>query len=132
MPALGQKQTLRQARPMFALPAVCSRASGWLLKVPAPFWSKSFRHLGRAVDFAGSGYALHQTIAAARVGRRCRGLCCWRQVRRNDLLWLAEPALAADGGAALFDGDEATVSASTGAVDSAPFIGISECRTDRN
>ena len=63
---------------------------------------------------------------------RCCGPCCWRQVRRNDLLWLAEPALSADSGAALFDGDKATVSTAAATVDSTPFIRISRGRTDRN
>ena len=105
--------------------------SDWLLKVAAPFWSESFLYVGRAVDLAGIGYALHQATAPARVGLRCCGLCCRRQVGRNDLLRLAEPALAADSGAALFDVDKATVSAPAVAVDSTPFVGIGRGRADR-
>ncbi len=113
------------------LPAVLS---DWLLKVATPFGSESFRYRGRAVDFAGISHALHQRVAVAPAGvcLRCCGPCCWRQVRRNDLLWLAEPALSADSGAALFDGDKATVSTAAATVDSTPFIRISRGRTDRN
>jgi len=50
---------------------------------------------------------------------------------RNDLTWLAEPALSADSGAALLDGDEATVSTAPAAFNRTPFIGISRGRTDR-
>jgi len=38
--------------------------SAWLLKVHAPFWSKSFCYLRRAVDFARISHALHQWLFA--------------------------------------------------------------------
>src|SRR5262249_23268392 len=62
---------------------------------------------------------------------RCCGLGGWRQVRRKDLLWLAGPALSADRGAALVDGDEATVGPPAVVIDSTPFIWISKGRPDR-
>ena len=113
--------------------AVLVLLSDWLLKILAPFGFESSCQLGRTIDLAGIGHALHQrsAVAPARVGLRCCGPRCRRQVRRKDLLWLAEPALSADGGAALLDGDKATVSTAAVAVDSAPFIGISRARTGR-
>jgi hypothetical protein len=57
---------------------------------------------------------------------RCRGLCGWRQVRRKDLLWFAGPALSADRGAALLDGDEAAVGPPAVVIDSTLFIWSAE------
>ena len=109
-----------------------SPRSHWLLKVHAPFWPVTFRHLKRTIDLAGISHALHQRVAfaPARVCFRCCGPCCYRQVMRNDLLCLAGPAHSADTGAALLDGDEATVSTAA-ASDSTPFIRISRPCADR-
>src|ERR1700752_373132 len=105
MSALGHKR----------IPSIESRrtpgVSDWLLKVTAPFWPEPLRYIGRAIDLTGLSDALHWSVAAARIGLGSRGFCCWRQVRRNDLLWLAQPALSTNSGAALLDSDEATVGA---------------------
>ena len=50
---------------------------------------------------------------------------------RNDLPGLAGPALSADRGAALFEGDEATIGASAAVIDSTPFIRIGTGRAGR-
>ena len=105
--------------------------SNWLLKVHAPFWPEAFLYIGRTIDLARVGHALHQPIfAAARVCfRRCR-LGCWRQAGRDDLLWLTEPTNPADGCAALIDGDESTVRPAANAVNGTPSIGIGRSNTD--
>ena len=43
---------------------VLAAVSDWLLKVHAPFWSKSFCYFRRAVDFARISHALHQRLFA--------------------------------------------------------------------
>jgi hypothetical protein len=106
-------------------------ASDWFFKVHAPFWSESFRDIGRTVDLAGRRHTIHFSVAPARVCFRCCEFGCWRQVLRNDLLGLAGPALSTDSGAALFDGDEATIGAAAAVIDSTPFIGISTARAGR-
>jgi hypothetical protein len=101
--------------------------------VHAPFWTVAFLYVGRAIDLAGVGHAIHQFVPApARVCfGRCR-LCCWRQARWNDLLWFTDPAHPADACTALLGGDEATVRAATNTIDSAPSRGLSRGGTDQN
>ena len=102
----------------------------WLLKVHTPFWPEAFLYIGRAIDLARVGHALHQFVLAAACVcfRRCR-LCCRRQARRDDLLWLTEPAHPADACAALLDSDEAAVRAAANAVNGTPS---SRGRTDQH
>ena len=106
-------------------------ASDWLFKVHAPFWSESFRYTERTVDLAGRRDAIHFSATPARVCFRCCEFCCRRQAWWNDLLGLAGPPFSADRCAALFDGDETTISAAAAVIDSTPFIGISTGRAGR-
>ena len=104
-----------------------------ILKVAAPFFG-----LNRFFFTLGAQLILQELVthsikpllplglvlgaAAFAAGDRLAGTTCFGSQR---------PTLAADSGAALFDGDEATVSAPAAAVDSTPFIGIGRGRTNR-
>jgi hypothetical protein len=108
-------------------------SNNWFLKVDTPFWPEAFLYIGRAIDLARVGYALHQfVLAPARVCfGRCR-LCCWRQARRNGLLWLTDPAHTGDACAALLDGNEATVCAAANVVNCTPSIGVRRGSIDQH
>jgi hypothetical protein len=105
---------------------------GGLFEVDAPFWPVAFLHIGRAIDLAGVGHALHQfVLATACVDFGRCGLCRRREAGRNDLLWFADPTHTADACAALLEGNEATICATPNAVNTAPSGGLAGSTADQ-